>query len=384
MDGAWWVLPGAAAWIALLLLPWRPWGTRERLEPEREGGADLDDVVALIPARNEAQGLGATLRGLGRQGRGLKVVVVDDQSTDGTAGIAERVGPPGTVVVRGRPVPEGWSGKVWALEQGRSHLDRPLVLLLDADIELAPGVVGALRRRLRRSGAGLVSVMAELPMRSLWEKLLLPAFVYFFKLLYPFRLSHSEGSRVAAAAGGCVLCERRLLDAIGGFGALRDALIDDCRLAALAKARGARPWIGLSRSVRSTRARQGLADIWDMVARNAYTQLRYSPWLLALCTVAMTLAFVAPLVALALAPPPGMILGSVGLAAMMASYVPVLRFYELSPAWALGMPVVGALYLAMTWSSALRYWRGERSRWRGRVYAAGVGDACDLPEDQAA
>lgn len=369
MSTLWWILPAAAVWGAILLLPWRPWGTRERLDADAdEPDADLSDVVALIPARDEAAVLARTLDALGRQGSGLAAVLVDDQSTDGTAQVAARCGSIPVTVVQGRPVPSGWTGKVWALEQGRAHADRPLTLLLDADIELAPGMVAALRRRLRRSGSGMASVMAELPMNGRWERLLVPAFVYFFKLLYPFGLSPAPASRVAAAAGGCVLLETEALRAIGGFGALRDALIDDCRLAQLVKARGYRPWIGLTRSARSIRSRSGLADIWRMVSRTAYTQLGYAPSMLLLCTLLMLGAFVVPVAGLFSSSGAAKTLAAAVCAAMMSTYVPTLRFYGLTPLWALALPLSGVLYLAMTWSSAGRFWRGERSRWKGRVY----------------
>ncbi|NIR29458.1 MAG: glycosyltransferase [Gammaproteobacteria bacterium] len=371
MSVLWWILPAGLLWAVIVLLPWRPWGTRERLDADpREPEADSSDVVVLIPARNEAVVLARTLHALARQGRGLAVVVVDDQSSDGTAGIAARSDSLPVTVVHGRPVPDGWTGKVWALEQGRPYLHRPLTLLLDADIELAPGMVPALRRQLRRSGAGMVSVMAQLPMDGWWERLLVPAFVYFFKLLYPFGLSPAPRSRVAAAAGGCVLLETGALDAIGGFGALRDALIDDCRLARLVKARGCRPWIGLTRSARSTRSRSGLGDIWHMVSRTAYTQLGYAPSMLLLCTLLMVTAFLLPVAGLFAPSGADKTLAAAVCAAMVSTYVPTLRFYGLAPVWALSLPLSGALYLAMTWSSAARYWRGERSRWKGRVYRA--------------
>jgi hopene-associated glycosyltransferase HpnB len=357
-------------WGTLLALPWRPWGTRERLEADPTAvDVDLSDVTALIPARNEAPVLGRTLAALARQGCGLEVVLVDDQSTDGTAAVARGAAVPALTVVTGRPVPQGWTGKVWALEQGRAHLHRPLTLLMDADVELAPGALAVLRRQLERSGAGLASLMVELPADGFWGRLLVPAFVYFFKLLYPFRLSFSERSRVAAAAGGCVLVHTRILEEIGGFAALRDAIIDDCGLAALAKRRGYRPWIGLTRSARSVRERTGLADIWHMVARTAYTQLRYSAALLLLCTLLMGAAFVMPVYALLAGALVTRVLAACACAAMVLSYLPTLRFYGLAPGWAAALPLTGLLYLAMTWTSALRYWRGERSRWKGRSYA---------------
>ncbi|MDP6951365.1 MAG: glycosyltransferase, partial [Alphaproteobacteria bacterium] len=217
---AWAGALGGAMWLALLLLPWRPWSTRERLHAST-APAPLGDVIVLIPARDEAETLPRTLAALPEQGEGLDVIVIDDQSTDDTAALA-RAGD--AQVIDGTPRPEGWSGKLWALEQGRRQATRPLVLLLDADIALAPGVVAALLAKRIETGAALVSVMATLSTASPWERLLVPAFVYFFKLLYPFALSNAPRAPVAAAAGGCILIEREALEAIGGFAALSGAM----------------------------------------------------------------------------------------------------------------------------------------------------------------
>lgn len=360
---------GWLIWLTVLVLPWRPWSTAERLESaEDDARGDLSDVVVLIPARNEANVLAKTLSGLGGQGQGLKLVVVDDQSTDSTADVARGAGVADLVLVPGGTIPEGWTGKLWALEQGKAWLDRPLTLLLDADVVLSPGLVVALRRKLQQQGGGLVSLMVRLPTGTFWQRLLLPPFVYFFKLLYPFRLVNSGASRIAAAAGGCVLLETRVLGKIGAFYAFRDALIDDCALARQAKRFGFPTWIGLTRSATSERPVGGLRSIWNMVVRTAFTQLRYSIGWLLVCTMLMTMAFVGPVLAMHSTSPWLMGAAVMAFVAMAASYWPTLRFYELPPYLVLLLPVVGALYLAMTWHSAVRFWRGERSRWKGRVY----------------
>jgi hopene-associated glycosyltransferase HpnB len=367
-----WILlsaSAAAAWLALLIVPWRPWSTRERLEPTAEDclPSDLRDVTVLIPARNEAALIERSVRAAAAQGEGLRIMVIDDQSTDATADVARRAG--AHEVIASAALPEDWTGKLWALEQGRRRARTPLVLLLDADIALAPGAVRALRRRMSECAAQLASVMAAPRLASFWERLLLPAFVYFFKLLYPFRLANEPSMRVAAAAGGCVLLERRVLEDIGGFAALRGALIDDCTLARLAKRAGFATWIGLTHAASSARPSPRLADVWNMVARTAFTQLRYSTaWLLA-CTAIMALVFGVPVAALVAAAGTARIAAAVACAALCASYVPTLRYYGLHPLRALTLPPVAALFLAMTWSSALRYWRGTRSAWRGRTYA---------------
>lgn len=365
-----WAIGALLIWLIVLVLPWRPWGTRERLQADAGlRGESLADVTVLIPARDEAPILSKTLASLSEQDPGLAVVVVDDQSSDGTGDLAS--GFPGVRVVAGAPLPEGWTGKVWAQSQARDFLDRPLVLLLDADIVLAPGLIASLRQRLRERQLGLASLMAELPMQGFWERLLLPAFVYFFKLIYPFHVANSTNKRVAAAAGGCVLLELRALDAIGGFAALRDAIIDDCTLARLVKNAGYSTWVGLTRSVTSHRRYHGLGDIWRMVTRTAFTQLRYSWPLLGVCTGLMIVCFVIPVVA---AFSTDLSVRSVALGAwllMWIAYVPTLRFYGMPFGWGLLMPFIGLLFLAMTWDSAWRYSRGERSAWRGRRYDAG-------------
>jgi hopene-associated glycosyltransferase HpnB len=353
---------------SVVLLPWRPWSTRESLDAAHDlHAADLSDITVLVPARNEAAVIGETLAGLAAQGGGLAVLVIDDESSDGTANVVDAGGLPGVGVIAGQPLAPGWSGKLWALEQGRRQVRTPLTLLLDADIVLKPGTLSVLRRKLQEDQLDMVSLMAHLGMQSLHERLLLPAFVYFFKLIYPFALANDPRTRTAAAAGGCILFRTEALGRIGGFNAVRDALIDDCSLAAAIKAAGGRIWIGLTHSAVSRR-RYAAADIWNMVARTAYTQLRYSPALLAACTLLMTVYYLVPPAAM-LGLLPGMNALATGTYLLaVLPYVATLRYYRLSPLWALLLPVIAAWYLAMTWSSALRYYRGERSRWKGRTY----------------
>ena len=361
-------LVAALLWLTVLLLPWRPWSTREALDaPVDYPGGSLADITVLIPARNEAHTIRATLRALAAQGDSLKIVVIDDQSTDDTARTALGSGVGNVTVLAGAPLPTGWTGKLWALEQGRAQADRPLTLLLDADIALAPGILVALRDKMKTGGMQMVSLMAAPPMRGFWERLLLPAYIYYFKLLYPFRLANAPANRVAAAAGGCILLETRLLDAIGGFAALRDALIDDCALARRVKELGCRIWIGLTHSAVMLR-HQTLSDIWSMVARTAFTQLRYSVAWLGLCTLLMALAYAAPVAALVLAPAVPKTAAAAAYLGMVIAYRPTLRYYGLASVWAVCLPLVAALYLMMTWSSAWRFWRGRRSQWKDRVY----------------
>lgn len=363
------VWAGLLLWLAVLLLPWRPWQPRERLQPLAAADADLSAITAVVPARNEADTIGRTLAGLRRQGGRLRVLVVDDQSDDATAAVARAAGGDTVTVLAGAPLPPGWTGKLWALEQARRHVVTPRLLLVDADIELRPGMVAALAWRMDRDGRALVSVLPRLRMQGFWERLLLPAFVFFFRLLYPFALANRRHGRFAAAAGGCLLVERRWLDAIGGFAALRDALIDDCTLAARIRRAGGVTWIGLTHGALSHRAYPRLADVGAMVARTAFTQLRHSWTLLLVCTLLMLAAFPAPWLGLLLGAPPVRAAGAAAIVLSLALYAPVLRFYRVPLPWVLGLPLAGCLYLGMTLASGWQYARGTRARWRGRDYA---------------
>jgi len=310
------------------------------------------------------------LAALKAQAPAIRVIVIDDRSSDGTAQISLAAGMPNLEVIPGEPLATGWTGKLWALDQGLARVATPLTLLLDADIELGPGMLRGLLDHHHSTGDKLISVMATLSTANFWEKLLVPAFVYFFKLLYPFHLSNSSFRWVAAAAGGCILVETEVLREIGAFSSLKEEIIDDCALAAGVKAAGHRTWIGLSRSVTSHRNYRGLGGIWNMVSRTAFTQLRYSVLLLVSCVLALSWAFWLPIVGLAFGGQPARIWSIVAVVAMVAAYLPTLRFYRLSPLWALLLPVTGTLYLMMTVDSAVRYARGVRSSWRGRDYAS--------------
>ena len=364
---------GAAIWLGILLAPWQSWRTRERLEVTRaHEDRDLSNVTVLIPARNEADVIGDVITALGRQGRGLSIILVDDRSEDGTAEIARCDVPENCdlEIVSGTELPPGWVGKMWALEQGRERLTRPLVLLLDGDISLAPGTLSALLDAKREKGVVFLSLLAALDMRGFWQALLMPAFVYFFKLLYPFYLSNGGGRLIAAAAGGCILTERDTLEGIGGFASIKGAIIDDCSLARAVKRQGGRTWIGLTHAVTSLRPYDGLGAIWFMVARSAFTQLRHSLLLLLLCTLVFALACALPSIILDAIPVLGAkLIAIAALLFMVVSYLPTLRYYSIHPLLALTMPFIGMLYLAMTWKSAYDYWRGRRSLWKGRVYS---------------
>ncbi len=361
---------GAFIWLAILFLPWRPWGTRECIDsPAASPDANLNDITVLIPARNEAEVIGTTLSSLKPQGQDISIVMVDDRSTDGTVTAAQNSGIRNLRVIAGEPLPAEWSGKLWALEQGFWHVNTRLVLLIDADIELQPGIIQGLRLKLKEDHLHFISLMAQMRMVTFWERLLMPAFVYFFKMLYPFRLSNSDFKGVAAAAGGCILLETRLIKEIGGFKAICDELIDDCALAKRVKSLGYRTWIGLTHSVHSLRSYGNLTGIWNMVARTAFCQLRYSAVLLAGTTAMMLIVFWLPVAGLFFPAASAKIISACALAALILSYLPTLKFYGQSRGWAVGLPLVATLYLAMTWSSAMRFWIGAGSRWKGRFYA---------------
>ena len=368
------VTVAALSWVGFALLPWGPWRNREVLdvidEPDRE--ESHDEITVVIPARNEAEVIQHALQSVIAQGTGLKIILIDDRSDDATVAKARALAYANLRIVDGAPLPAGWSGKLWALEQGRQFVTTPYMLLLDADIELDRGVLNALREKMRRRDLPFISLMAVPSMSSGWEKLLMPAFVYFFKILYPFQAVNSPRAKMAAAAGGCILTESRLLERIGGFVAIKTAVIDDCALAERVKSQGFKIWLGLTHSVKSVRGYRRLKEIWDMVARAAFAQLRYSLGLLVLCTLAMLLVYGIPAVVVASSNIVirGLSLGS--LAIMFLTYVPILRFYNRSWAWALCLPFIAALFLAMTWTSAVRYWQGEQTRWKGRVYRRGA------------
>ena len=359
-----------ALWVVVLLTPWGAWRCRERLEADPASSLASDDFTVLIPARNEAAVIDETLRALVAAVPGAKVIVIDDQSSDATAEIARASGLAHLDVLAGTPPPDGWTGKLWALQQGLARVTTPRVLLLDADIRLAQGILSALQRKAD-DGNALVSVCAEPCWDGLAARWLLPAFVYFFKLLYPFALANRAGTRTAAAAGGVVLIDRDALTSVGGFGAWRDAIIDDCTLAAHVKRAGHRCWIGLTHGAVSLR-RENPGDIARMIARSAFVQLRESLLLTLAASALLVLMFWIP--ALALAYGPGhatLLLGLFACLAMLTSNLPILMYYRRNPLVALLLPLAATFFLAATWYSAWRALAGTRSVWKDRRYQRG-------------
>ncbi len=372
-----------AAWVCLLLAHGGYWRTGHTLSssdravtPADRAAAPAPSVVAVVPARNEADILGASLPTLLAQDYPgeFRVILVDDASTDATSAVAESLRTDRLTVVRGDGPPPGWAGKVAAMARGVEAAGEPEYLLFtDADIAHPSEGVSALVGKAQREGLDLVSLMARLGTSTGWERLVVPAFVYFFAQLYPFRLVSRPTSRVAAAAGGCMLVRRAALADAGGLAEIRDAHIDDVALGKLLKRNGkrhGRTWLGFTTAVRSLRPYPRLADLWDMVARSAYTQLRYSPALLAGTIVGLLLLYVVPPVAVLVgAFGWWWLLGVGGLAwlIMSGTFVPVLRLYGL-PLWrAPLLPAIALLYAAMTIDSARRHWLGRGGAWKGRT-----------------
>ncbi|MHC5674782.1 glycosyltransferase [Nostoc sp.] len=399
-------------WLGLLCFRGQFWRTDQQLEVTETQLKSLPVVCAVVPARNEADLISTSLRSLLLQDYpgSFNVFLVDDRSTDRTAnfaeGVAHAVGKPQQLhIITGETLPPGWSGKLWAVEQGinSASLFAPdYYLLTDADIEHDPGNLRRLVAKAVQEDLDMVSVMVRLRCESFWEKLLIPAFVFFFQKLYPFRWVNNPNNPTAAAAGGSILIAREALERIGGIQVIRQALIDDCALACAVKSSErvgdwesgrdsnssfssspsspsspsssptGRIWLGLSTLTYSLRPYDSLATIWDMVARSAYTQLNYSPLLLLGTLVGMPLIY--------LVPPVCVILGAVwsnwaialtgilGWLLMAFAYYPTIRFYKCSPWLAFSLPVIAFLYTLMTLDSALRHWQGRGGAWKGRVY----------------
>ncbi|MBO7940231.1 glycosyltransferase [Streptomyces antibioticus] len=370
-----------AAWLWLLLCQGFFWRTDVRLPPRRDP-EEWPPVCVVVPARDEAEVLPASLPSLLAQdypGR-AEVFLVDDGSTDGTGelarALAERTGGlPLTVTSPGEP-PAGWTGKLWAVRHGiaLARAREPEYLLLtDADIAHAPDSLRALVAAARTGGFDAVSQMARLRVESGWERLVVPAFVYFFAQLYPFRRIGRRGTRTAAAAGGCVLLRAEAAERARIPDAIRHAVIDDVALARAVKGGGGHIWLGLADRVDSVRPYPRLRDLWRMVARSAYAQLRHSPLLLAGTVAGLALVYLVPPVAVVAGLVSGdtaaAVLGALAWLVMSGTYLPMLRHYRQPPWLAPLLPFTAFLYLLMTVDSAVLHYRGRGAAWKGRTYA---------------
>jgi len=371
-------------WIYLLGFRGGFWRCDQRLPARGTALSDWPAVLAVVPARNEADVIARSMTALLEQDYPgpFAVILVDDSSEDGTGDVARRLAathPQGArlTVVPGGPLPAGWAGKMWAVHNGVRQADSadpaaPFLWLTDADIGHAPGVLRALVTKAETERLDLVSLMALLHCATLWERLLIPAFVYFFQKLYPFPRVNRREDALAGAAGGCMLVRRAALQGMGGIQAIRAAVIDDCALARALKREGA-IWLGLTEDVHSLRPYEGLGGIWRMVARSAYDQLGYSPSALAGTVLGMAVIYLAPpLIALGWpwhGDTTAAILAATAWLIMAASYLPTLRLYRRPLPAALLLPIAGLLYNLMTVDSAVAYYRGRGAFWKGRAQA---------------
>ncbi|HEY9866279.1 MAG TPA: glycosyltransferase [Candidatus Obscuribacterales bacterium] len=399
-------------WIILLLFRGRFWQGDQRLSEVEKPLFNYPSVTIIVPARNEAELISRSLRSLLNQNYpgSFSIILVDDQSSDGTANIAQETAKilnqtDRLNIITAQPLPAGWTGKLWAMEQGVKYTTLlnyipEYILFTDADIEHSPNNLKQLVEKAETEKLQLVSLMVLLRCESFWEKLLIPAFVFFFQKLYPFPWVNHPQSQLAAAAGGCILIRQEALTRIGGLAILKQALIDDCSLAQAVKNRplvnGVEEgefnqgfslrsfifpftsksyypiWLGLTETTHSLRPYPNLLSIWDMVARTAFSQLNFSTVLLGLTLVGMVLIYLISPLSLIW----GIIYGNnlviflallTGLL-MEIAYYPTLKLYRLSPIWGLTLPLIGFLYALMTLDSALRYWRGKGGAWKGRTY----------------
>ena len=367
--GLWLALASLAAWLYLFFLHGRFWISQPELLPANP--AQCPDIDIVVPARDECETIGAAIGSLLAQDyRGeFRITLVDDQSTDGTAAAAGTAR--NLTVLDGAPKPDGWSGKLWALAQGIAATRAPILLLTDADIVHDPAHLSTLAARLERSRALLVSEIVRLNCESRAERLLVPAFVYFFQMLYPFAKVNDPASRVAAASGGTVLIRREALAAMGGIEAIRGALIDDVSLARAVKRFGP-IYLGHSGLARSIRPYPHFADIWRMVSRTAFTQLRGSVLWLVATIAAMCLVWLVPVWQILFGRGWGFVAGLAAYSLAALSYLPTLQRYRRSAWQVFALPLIALFYLGATIDSALNAWFGRGALWKRRTYGAGV------------
>jgi hopene-associated glycosyltransferase HpnB len=362
-----------AIWLYLLLFHNGFWLLRERDTAPVAEPSSWPSVTAIVPARNEADVIQQSIGSLLAQDYPgpFQVVLVDDQSDDGTGGLARGLNSERLTVLTGAPRPEGWTGKLWAMNQGVDYAAAfapEFLWFTDADITHSPDNLRQLVARAESSGKVLVSLMARLSCKSYAEHFLIPAFVFFFDMLFPFGAVNNPRNPVAAAAGGCMLARREALVKAGGLAAIRHNIIDDCALGRAMKRQGP-VWLGLTDRAVSLRPYDHISDIQHMVTRTAYAQLGYSPLVLAGTLLGLVMVYLAPVMTALFAWGPSQLAGWLAWIIMAAMYVPMLRFYRLSWLWAPALPLIGVFYAIFTFQSALQHWAGKGGMWKGRAQA---------------
>ena len=360
-------------WLYLLLFHNGFWLLRERdtqpvAEPET-----WPSVVAVVPARDEADVIQRSIGSLIAQDYPgeFRIVLVDDQSGDGTGAVARSLNSERLTVLTGGARPAGWTGKLWAMSQGSDYAAafKPDYLwFTDADIAHSSDNLRMLVARAKDGNRVLVSLMARLSCKSAAEHFLIPAFVFFFDMLFPFGAVNNPRNTVAAAAGGCMLVKESALKESGGIAAIRHNIIDDCAMGRAMKRQGA-IWLGLTDRAVSLRPYPHIADIRQMVTRSAYAQLGYSPLVLAGTMLGLALVYLAPVMTALFAWGISQLAGWLAWIIMAAMYQPMLRFYRLSPLWGLALPLIGIFYAAFTLQSAIQHWSGRGGMWKGRAQA---------------
>jgi hopene-associated glycosyltransferase HpnB len=368
-----------AIWLYLILGRGGFWLSAERDDaPLPAVSGPWPKVAIVIPARDEADGIAACIGSLARQDYAgeCSIILVDDGSSDGTAAIARQAAAETgaaarLTIITGRALPAGWTGKLWAVRQGieaAAQLGPEYLMLSDADITYAGDVLSRLLARARGGSLVLTSLMVKLRCESLAERAFVPAFIFFFEMLYPFAWINAPRNKTAGAAGGCMLVEAAALEKAGGIDVIRNALIDDCALAAALKAHGP-IWLSLTERAHSIRPYPDIAEIRRMVVRSAYAQLNYSPLILLGCIAGMGLTYLAPpLIALA-GSGAARVMGLAAWGLMAIAFQPTLRFYRVSPLWGIALPAIAFCYTLFTLDSGLQHARGRGGLWKGRVQA---------------
>jgi len=367
-----------AIWIYLFLARGNFWQLHEdNIQPQTL--ASWPRVVAIVPARNEAETIAQTVSSLARQDYPgeFSAIIVDDHSEDGTAALArDAAQQPGATrqfdIHRAAELPPGWTGKLWALNEGvqvaSSHAP-DFFWFTDADIEHAPDTLRRLVSRAEKESLDLASLMVLLQAKTFPERLLIPPFLYFFLMLYPPRWIADPNARTAGAAGGCILLRREALERIGGIAAIRSEVIDDCALARAVKKSGGKIWMGLTRANVSLRGYGSFAEIRNMIARTAFTQLNYSFLFLVAALAGLFVTFLLPWLSFLAGDDPAWFLASTAICLMSVTFGVTVRFYNLAWPWALALPLAAVYYGYATCVSAARYWLGRGGQWKGRVQA---------------